>query len=527
MNRRILTIILTIWTIATYSQNKTYFISPQGNDSSSGLSIKDAWKTIEKVNKKTFMPGDKILFESGATWHGQLRPKGSGSQNNPILLSSYGGEERPTINLGEAEGAGVRLMNQSWWIIDNIEVTSGADPKYGIGRQGIAVVVEGSNKKGGNVVIRNCYIHDIWGQLGGPSLYCGYSSAAIISQIQGDSPGASLDNILVEHNRIERIDKCGIIIRFARNNIHVRYNDIDNLGGDGIFLQGCYRGMIEYNVVKRSCLRSGYMGLEDDKDWWPHTAAIWLHSAEESIIQYNEVYDTGRQPRNGDGFAFDFDFFCVRCVVQYNYSKNNQGGFLLIMGDTSDNVARYNISENDKTHLVQMQCRMDGRNMICNNVFYIDHGMSDLEYFGNVDDVSVLGAAFTNNIFYAAAQSHFRVEYATGEPESRTYNSSDKYKFPGKPGQHFYRNCYFGPWKDGLPNDPAKLIANPLFMAPGTGDGLKGLKGYQLQLNSPCINAGVVLPMAGLQDLFGNHLNDALPDMGAYEQIGSGASIKK
>lgn len=106
---------------------------------------------------------------------------------------------------------------------------------------------------------------------------------------------------------------------------------------------------------KRTCMRSGYLDLKGGESWWPHTAAIWIQDAEETIMQYNAVYDTGRQPGNGDGFAYDFDFYCKRCIAQYNYSQNNHG-FLLLMNRTFENIARYNISENDQTHLVQMQC---------------------------------------------------------------------------------------------------------------------------------------------------------------------------
>lgn len=70
------------------------------------------------------------------------------------------------IYTGKAEGAGIRLYNQSWWIVENMEITSGAAPELGIGRQGIAAIVRGADQHVENIIIRNCYIHDIWGQLG-------------------------------------------------------------------------------------------------------------------------------------------------------------------------------------------------------------------------------------------------------------------------------------------------------------------------------------------------------------------------
>ena len=531
MKNAVTTLCLLTLSLVASAQNRTYFISPGGNDQASGLSIQLAWKSLDKVNSIIFQPGDQVLFESGASWKGQLKLQGSGAKDNPIQLSGYGGKARPVINIGEAEGAGIRLNNQSWWIVDNLEVTSGAAPTLGIGRQGIVALVQGDHQQVAHLIIRNCYVHDIWGQLGGNTEYTGYNSCAILVQVQGrrgginrPQPGISLNDVLIEDNRIERVDKCGIIVRGCQNNLLVRRNYMDNLGGDGIFVGGCYRGIIEYNTARRTCMRSGYVDLAGGASWWPHTAAIWLQDAQEALMQYNEVYDTGRQPGNGDGFAYDFDFNCKRCIAQYNYSKNNHG-FLLLMNRTFENVTRYNISENDQTHLIQMQCAISERNSLYNNVFYIDYGTVDLDFFcGNTGtaDKSKLGAVYYNNIFYATGQSHFRTAYSSGPVLSRTFDDSTRVP-RGGPGQLFYHNCYFGPWKNGVPDDPEKLMADPLLVAPGSGgDGLSSLAGYQLKPASPCLNTGLGIPFPGNRDFWGNPLSDGHPDVGAYEQIGSG-----
>ena len=523
----LITAFLMMSMLQAYSQSKTYFVSPDGNDRASGLSIKDAWKTLERVNQAVFQPGDKLLFKAGCVWNGQMRPQGSGEQGKPIIMTGYGGKERPVINFGKAEGAGIRLENQSGWIIDNMEVTSGAQPELGIGRQGIVVLARGENQKVEHIIIRNCFVHDIWGQLGPNGEYTGYNSCAILVQIQNPRGkteiNTALNDVLIERNRIERFDKCGIIVRGCKNNMVVRHNYMENLGGDGIFCGGCDKGLIEYNEVRRSCLRSGYLDLEGGEKWWPHTAAMWIQNAAETIMQYNEVYDTGRQPGNGDGFAYDFDFNCIHCIAQYNYSRNN-AGFLLLMNRTSENVARYNISQNDQTHLVQMHCDVSDRNILYNNVFYIDYGTVDLDFFCGNDgsgDKNKIGATYVNNIFYATGQSHFRTVYTSGEVLKRTFDETTKAP-SGTPEAFFYNNCYFGPWKNGIPDDPKKLAADPMFIAPGAGgNGLSTLCGYRLREDSPCINAGVFIPANGNRDFFGNPVNDGIPDLGAYEQIGS------
>ena len=531
-------IIIFIFTYITiYGQSKTYFISPNGDDNATGISIEASWISLEKINQTTFQPGDHILLKSGSVWHGQLHPKGSGEKDNPIILSSYGGTEKPVINIGRAEGAGIRLTNQSWWEISNMEVTSGAPAELGIGRQGIAVIVKGDGQHMEGIVIKNNYIHDIWGQMGGRGEFVGYYSTAILVRSQFDDiprerrslVRTTFDNVLLENNRIERFDKCGIVIWGGKHNIVVRKNYMDNLGGDGIFVNGPYRGLIEYNEVRRSCMRSGYLDLPGGEDWWPHTAAIWIQNTEETIMQFNQVYDTGREAKNGDGNAYDFDFYCKRCIAQFNYSKNNHG-FMLVMNNTFENIVRYNISENDKTHLIQIQSDLSDRNIFHNNVFYIDYGTADIDFHGadNKETINRLGAFFYNNIFYATGQARFRTVYSSGEVIGRKFDEVSKPDIPA--GALFSNNCYYGPWKNGLPNDPQKIVADPMFIASGTGgNGLHTLDGYKLRLGSPCINTGLFVPLNSKRDYYGNPINDGSVDIGAYEQIGTGvfADIEK
>jgi hypothetical protein len=506
----------------------TYFISPRGDDSRSGLSVNEAWKTLDRLNRAVFQPGDRILFESGGVWNGQLKPQGSGEAGKPIIMSSYGGEARPVINLGKAEGAAIRLTNQAWWEISNLEITSAAAPEMGIGRQGIVAKVQGADQHIRHIVVRNCFIHDIWGQLGGRTQYVGRNSCAIL--VTAPRSGSStLDDVLVENNRIERFDKVGIAVDGGQSGVIVRRNVMDNLGGDGIICSGGTGAVIEYNVVKRSCLRSGSPDLPVDqpgqKSWWPHTAAIWIHHTAETVMQFNEVYDTGRQPRNGDGEAYDFDFGCRRCLCQYNYSKHNHG-LLLIMYDATDNVTRYNISENDQTHLIQLQCAISEKNLIYNNVFYVDYGTADFDFFCGDDgakDKSKLGAYLFNNILYAAGPGRFRTVYTSGYAWERKFDET--VKLPKAPGTLFHHNLYFGPWKNGLPDDAEKLVADPLLVAPGTGgEGLTSLTGYKLKPGSPCIGAGMPVAQNGGRDFYGTPVNGQPIDIGAYQHSKAGAA---
>ncbi|MBN1362479.1 MAG: right-handed parallel beta-helix repeat-containing protein [Sedimentisphaerales bacterium] len=508
---------------AQATAGRTYYVATGGDDTNSGLSPAAAWKAIERVNQQEFEPGDAILFRSGDEWNGQLQPQGSGATGNPIRLDRFGEGPMPVIDLGAATGAAVKLINQQWWIIQNLEVTSGVPPEPGVGRQGIVIAAEGEGGHTAHMIVRNCYIHDLWGQLGGRGTFTGYNSAAIfVGPTQGGgrrTGGAGADDITIENNRIERVDRCGIIVWRGHENIVVRGNTMENLGGDGIFMNGCRAGLMERNVVRRSCLRTGDPGLVIEGRYNPHSAAMWIQDCTDTVIQFNEAYDTGRQKGNGDGNAYDFDFNCRNCVVQYNYSRNNHG-FLLIMNRTQGNVARYNISQNDQTHLVQMHGVLADDNVICNNVFYVDYGTADIDlYMGGTEvsdeNKSRLGACFVNNIFYAIGQGRFRTVYTYGSALERQYLDQVQLSPPPPIIRH---NWYFGPWTNGLPHDPEAKVGDPMFVAPGSGGvGLASLQGYRLRAESPCIGTGAVIPKRGTRDFFGNALHDNAASFGACD----------
>ncbi|MBO5563226.1 MAG: hypothetical protein J5939_05900, partial [Bacteroidales bacterium] len=143
MKKIVLLTSLLLLTAGLHAQQKTYYVSPSGNDAASGLSVKDAWKSIDKINSVTFQPGDKILLESGKTFPGQMVLKGSGTPENPILLSSFGGPERPVIDMGREDGNAITLTDASGWEIIGLEITSGFPPEVGVGRSGIVVNATG------------------------------------------------------------------------------------------------------------------------------------------------------------------------------------------------------------------------------------------------------------------------------------------------------------------------------------------------------------------------------------------------
>lgn len=108
----------------------TYYVDAEkGNDNESGRSPEEAWKTLEKVNSMLFQPGDTILFKAEGTWEGQLWPKGSGNEENSIIIDRYGEGKDPYIKGNMDQGAAVYLYNQQYWEINHLEITNNATVK--------------------------------------------------------------------------------------------------------------------------------------------------------------------------------------------------------------------------------------------------------------------------------------------------------------------------------------------------------------------------------------------------------------
>src|ERR1700682_5761338 len=161
-------------------------------------------------------------------------------------------------------------------------------------------------------------------------------------------------DLVIEDNEIYHTDRNGIS-GWAQNwqrskwypslGVVVRGNKLRDIGGDGIMVVETDGALIEKNIVAYANQRSeGY------------NVAIWVWSTDNSVIQFNEAYGTKGQ-RDGEGF--DSDWNARHTLIQYNYSHDNDRGFLLICIEGGHNAAesvgntgtiiRYNISANDRT----------------------------------------------------------------------------------------------------------------------------------------------------------------------------------
>ena len=71
-------------------RNRILYVSESGDDGADGLSPKNAWKTIQKVNGSA-RNGDAVLFQCGGKWRGSLEAR------DGALYSHYGEGELPIL----------------------------------------------------------------------------------------------------------------------------------------------------------------------------------------------------------------------------------------------------------------------------------------------------------------------------------------------------------------------------------------------------------------------------------------------
>ena len=196
-------------------------------------------------------------------------------------------------------------------------------------------------------------------------------------------------------------------------------------------------------------------------------------------------------------------------IIQYNYSHNNAGGFVLTVNDGTnpsnynrDTVIRYNISQNDRGTIFTLAGPTENTT-IYNNTIYIPE-YADTRVVGLGD----WGGYPSDTYFY----NNILVNLGSGG-----------YSFGQSTNNVFDHNLFYGNHPaDVLAMDANKVTADPLLAAPGTASiGRDTAVGYQLLQGSPAIGAGRIIPDNGGLDYWSNPVPaDAPPNIGAYEGPG-------
>jgi hypothetical protein len=520
MRRRLaFTMIMTTAALMVASSHSvsgaTYFLDAvNGNDAQAGTTPGAAWKTLTKFNATTFLPGDTVKFKAGSVWTGAMEVKGSGTSGHPIVVDSFGTANPPAMP--RIDGAGVTdavlVSGVDYWEVNHLEVTNTTATRAASRRSGVRLNSTGTIRH--HIQVNGLYVHDVNGDLtkGTNTEGCG---------IYFD--GGAFDSLIIQNCQVVNTDRNGICqnSKSRSTNVIIRGNLLENIGGDCIKLWGTNHGLIEHNVVN-----GGHMRAMDP------AAGIWPFSSDSCTIQFNEV--AGMIGCN-DGMAYDVDYGTRGTIMQYNYSHDNQGGFMLMCSPSTSYcdrfIIRYNISQNDgisrsayaypgagyregATFTVGGQAT---NGLIYNNTIYIGSRLNiPLARVWQWDNGVPSNNLFANNIFYVDTA-------CTASYSFETANTTNAFR------HNLYYGTFINQADDAgtailpMPMDSGAITIRPAFVNPGgAAYGLASCAAYKLQAADSRLVTGLVIAGNGGIDFFGDSVPlFATPYVGADQFTGA------
>jgi hypothetical protein len=547
------------------SGGRDYYIDgTAGLDTRAGTSQATAWRTLAKANARTFQPGDRILLKAGTQWQNeQLWPKGSGRAGAPITISAYGdvNARRPYIATNgnvpspfNADGTknpqtvgrtgAIVLRNQQYWHINHVELSNDNNFATDITtgtyvRDGIMVSINadlfaaGADTIMDGFRINDVYVHD----LDGPSTWQRIHYGGVNFQVFGNQSyknypagGYYFKDVRIENNTFAKVELHAIQFAFNWFNadgaaagqydeagkfhegweqlwvrtrdlysrdVYIGHNYAESVGQGAIQLANTQRMTVEYNEVNGFLARYNAV-----------SCGLYLWAGADSMMQFNEVY--GGPDNEFDGTPWDLEYTNFNVTYQFNYSHDNAAGWMAYMGNSSNSVARYNLSVNDNGVLVKNMLSTNySPTYFTNNTFVYDG--ADLDYVH--DETFLSPVYFLNNIFYNSSTTATPWYRRSGALRQAVFSNNDYYEAGGT---HSAQE----------PADTRGLRADPRFVGDPaqyvTGAGVNQIRTaaahFALRPDSPLINAGRYNPHLGTQDFLGTHIYyGPAPDIGIAE----------
>ena len=527
-----------------------YVNNSTGDDNNNGLSPLTPFKTIDKLNTLLFNPGDSILFKSGEEFKGMFWVKGSGNQQNPIFLGSYGGSTKPILN-GDGYQSCILIYNDDGIVIKNLQLNNenshldslgnvkqligfgGAANTWGSGKNvrfGVKVVTDTDSLN--YFVMDSLEIHHVFPT---PSLSSNiHKGYGIKFETQSDTANNDynlISNVNISNCFIHHTGHYGIWIKsiglnnldgFKNSNITIENTLFEHTGGSGFVPNK------SIDVLVESCVFN-HTGSSDDSRMWERGSGMWPFDCKNVIAQHN-YFMNAHGP--ADSYGAHIDYGNENVVFQYNYSYNNEGGFVEILGDNINCGYRYNISVNDghredpnntpwdkkgKIFWVSnfcgsgsVRCPSSGSFIYNNTVFVNDSINPEIYFWPNIGDILMY-----NNIVYVGSSGQVLPTLI-----QNNLNTLD-----------ISHNLFYDSARIDLDTD---LINNALWGDPALLNpsmlGIDDPSMYQIQSQSPVIGMGKLIsgstdPLNFLQnnggmDYFGNLVSStASPNIGASNHL--------
>jgi hypothetical protein len=356
----------------------SYYVDPlAGNDGGDGTAPDHAWRSFAPVNGRSFAPGDRLLLRAGARWEGQsLQPKGSGSPELPIVVDRFGDGPDPVLAGEGRVPSVVRLDNQEGWEIGHLDI-SNDDASHTALLRGVEIHAADSGLLH-HLVFSHLTVHDVTGPLANykDSEVQRKSYGGICFRIEGSQRQTAWDDLRVEDCTIEQVSAIGILFTsswsrghrdndaatwFPSRHVVIRGNVIAKSARNGLIVRCSVNPLVEKNLF-RECANEGSGN------------ASFAFDCDDAVFQYNEATGTKFNPGDVDASGFDSDYDCRRTIIQYNYSHDNDYGFVLLccngrVGFNDGTIIRGNLSINDGGNLIRVSGTVTNAR-IYNNYLY-------------------------------------------------------------------------------------------------------------------------------------------------------------
>jgi len=499
----------------------SYYVAGNGDDSHTGLSPSDAWRTIDRVNQQVLAPGVCVMFEGGAVFSGTLTldPSEDGRPGRPVTFASYGTGQ---AILSAGAGTGFDLIDVSYVrITDLIVAGAGGTLNSGIG---ISFYTDlPGNVKLPWVRIDNCRV-------------TGFRHGGI--SIGSYNGRTGFEDVRVTSCRLDHNGNNGMAVwgfydpswgqtaaDYPHRSIYVGHNVFESNWGDplltnkhtgsGVEIAQASDVLVEFNEAFDNGRLNTYSG--------GGPVGIWMWDVLQGVIQNNESHHNGSASIDGGGF--DLDGGTVQCVMQYNYSHDNDGpGFMVAQFSNgarpmSDVTVRYNVSERDggrgNSGALQLWTGDPSGPPVDTAMFYGNTVFVEAKPFGTAKAFRVFGSGtiatsgFSNNIFYTRGPNVWLGECALQQPPLWTGNLyfAELGLFTIRDTGASYSSLLawrLGRGQERLSGSPTGVQTNPLLNAAGGGGTLgdptllSTLDAYRLQSGSPVSNYGLPLPLFGI-----------------------------
>ncbi|MEN8248645.1 MAG: T9SS type A sorting domain-containing protein [Bacteroidota bacterium] len=500
---------VTTATFASSPGNTTYFIdATNGDDAAAGTSEATAWKNFMNLDRLELAPGDSVLLKKGEYWNESLILHGDGAAGNEIVVAPYGTEqERPVINVEAEAHAAVRLIDVSYYRVQDLEL-SNYHPQF---REFYKYGVEAGTWRNTSVTglhFDNLFINKIRGS----GVRGGNGGFIDNGQMTGgirlgtdirfaDPEGRMIYDVSITNCVLNEIEQHGMHLGNI-DGITIMNNRVRRGGYTGMLTRRLYNGIVANNYF----IEGGYYMTCDDN------AGVGMYGGDNMLFENNVIYKTYNQ---ASGQSFNMDG-CDNYIVQYNLFKDSESGCFVLNHAADGNIFRYNISEGFNDQWLR---NLGGINtQVYNNVAYIkasNHSSTVGFFVRNGTTHSTIPTPTNNTQVY----NNIFIREVSDLVETADLISED----PATVNSNFSHNVYYGNFSDLVEEDSNAFFVDPLFVNPGsayvdTTNYTINVDGYQLQDTSPYIMAGMIITENGGRDFWGNELFDNYPpSLGAHQ----------